>query len=372
MVERRASPGDRRARRQSSAAGDGHVDGRHAHVAVGRALSGLHGRADAAGQPADPDRRAQPRVAARRRSTRSAHDPEWKDGNYTTQPRGLRTAAQMLWLVGSNPILRQKAAPTLADADKEIDDYVDNYMKTGDANDILYALEASRDYDPRPGSREDQGAAPRGELGRRPRSTRRSCRSSRRRSCACRRGARSCCRSATRRPATARIRSRRSGSRISRTCCGPRRRRRRRRHRPAPNPDIHYQLGPDSLPRAGVPKGEVRGPVRDPEPGLSRDAAHLLGLRAGAVRPRRAGQPDDLQRRPGVHEHAGRRPGAQRARQPDRAPRDPGDARGLHQPRPAARINPSRRRRNGATARPTARPNTTRSTTSTRGWSSTS
>ena len=26
---------------------------------------------------------------------------------------------------------------------------------------------------------------------------------------------------------------------------------------PAPNPDIHYQLGPDSLPRADVPKGDV-------------------------------------------------------------------------------------------------------------------
>src|SRR6476661_3860757 len=34
---------------------------------------------------------------------------------------------------------------------------------------------------------------------------------------------------------------------------------------PAPlNPDIHYQLGPDSLPRDGVPKGEVRGPYTLP------------------------------------------------------------------------------------------------------------
>ena len=56
----------------------------------------------------------------------------------------------MLWLVGSNPILRQKAAPTLADADQVIDAYVANYVKTGDANDMLYALESSRDYDPGP------------------------------------------------------------------------------------------------------------------------------------------------------------------------------------------------------------------------------
>ena len=32
-----------------------------------------------------------------------------------------------------------------------LDQYVANYVKTGDANDILYALEASRDYDPGPG-----------------------------------------------------------------------------------------------------------------------------------------------------------------------------------------------------------------------------
>lgn len=78
------------------------------------------------------------------------NDPEWKNGDYTTQPPSLRTAAEMLWLVGSNPILRQKNAPTLAAADKEIDAYVANYYRTGDANDILYALEASRDYDPGP------------------------------------------------------------------------------------------------------------------------------------------------------------------------------------------------------------------------------
>jgi homoserine O-acetyltransferase len=78
------------------------------------------------------------------------HDPEWKNGEYTTQPQSLRTAAEMLWLVGSNPILRQKAAPTLAEADRVLDEYVANYVKTGDANDILYALDASRDYDPAP------------------------------------------------------------------------------------------------------------------------------------------------------------------------------------------------------------------------------
>lgn len=79
------------------------------------------------------------------------NDPEWRNGEYTTQPPSLRTAAEMLFLVGSNPVLRQKQAPTLAEADKVLDDYVANAMKTMDANDVLYALEASRDYDPGPG-----------------------------------------------------------------------------------------------------------------------------------------------------------------------------------------------------------------------------
>jgi len=32
----------------------------------------------------------------------------------------------------------------------------------------------------------------------------------------------------------------------------------------APNPDAHYQIGPDSLPQDGVPKGDVRGPFTLP------------------------------------------------------------------------------------------------------------
>jgi homoserine O-acetyltransferase/O-succinyltransferase len=78
------------------------------------------------------------------------HDPGWNQGDYTTEPQSLRTAAEMLFLVGSNPVLRQKAMPTIAKADETLDAYADRYMRTGDANDILYAVEASEDYDPGP------------------------------------------------------------------------------------------------------------------------------------------------------------------------------------------------------------------------------
>jgi homoserine O-acetyltransferase len=79
------------------------------------------------------------------------NDPDWHGGNYTRQPPSLRTALQMIWLVGSNPILRQQDAPTLADADRVIDDYVNKDLTVDDANDVLYAFEASHDYDPGPG-----------------------------------------------------------------------------------------------------------------------------------------------------------------------------------------------------------------------------
>jgi homoserine O-acetyltransferase len=79
------------------------------------------------------------------------NDPEWRGGEYTAQPPSLRTAAQMLYLMSSNPVLRQNEAPTLAKTDEALDKFVADYMKSGDANDVLYALEASHDYDPGPG-----------------------------------------------------------------------------------------------------------------------------------------------------------------------------------------------------------------------------
>jgi homoserine O-acetyltransferase/O-succinyltransferase len=79
------------------------------------------------------------------------NDPEWKGGDYTAQPRGLRTAEEILFFMGSNPVRRQREMPTLADADAVLDKYVDAAVRTGDANDLLYAVSASRDYDPGPG-----------------------------------------------------------------------------------------------------------------------------------------------------------------------------------------------------------------------------
>jgi homoserine O-acetyltransferase len=78
------------------------------------------------------------------------NDPGWNNGDYETQPQALKAALEVLFFMGSNPIQRQKEAPTLQQADHVLDTYVDAALKTHDANDILYALDSSRDYDPGP------------------------------------------------------------------------------------------------------------------------------------------------------------------------------------------------------------------------------
>ena len=77
-------------------------------------------------------------------------DPEWKGGEYATQPRGLRAALQMLFIMSSAPLVQQHDAPTRNAADSAIRRFLDTRARTTDANDFLYAFDASRDYNPEP------------------------------------------------------------------------------------------------------------------------------------------------------------------------------------------------------------------------------
>ena len=79
------------------------------------------------------------------------NDPEWKGGDYTAQPQSLRTGEEMLYLMSSNTVQRQAQLPTLAAADAALDSYVAAGMKSTDATDLMYQLQASLDYDPAPG-----------------------------------------------------------------------------------------------------------------------------------------------------------------------------------------------------------------------------
>ena len=77
-------------------------------------------------------------------------DPEWRGGDYTAPPPGLRAALQVLWLMTSAPLVQQRDAPTRQTADSAITGWLDGRFRSMDANDMLYAFEASREYDPEP------------------------------------------------------------------------------------------------------------------------------------------------------------------------------------------------------------------------------
>jgi homoserine O-acetyltransferase len=79
------------------------------------------------------------------------HDPQWFAGEYNDQPPGLRTAVEMSYFMGSNPVRRQTEAGSLAAVDRTLERYVTERLRSTDANDTLYAYEASEDYDPAPG-----------------------------------------------------------------------------------------------------------------------------------------------------------------------------------------------------------------------------
>jgi homoserine O-acetyltransferase len=79
------------------------------------------------------------------------NDPEWNSGDYTTEPRAaMEITADMLVIAGSAPLQMQKSYPTRDAADQYLADYIANFAKTYDANDYLYAVSASRNYDPSP------------------------------------------------------------------------------------------------------------------------------------------------------------------------------------------------------------------------------
>jgi homoserine O-acetyltransferase len=78
-------------------------------------------------------------------------DPEWRNGDYEKQPRGLVMALQINFIGTSNAEKLQRQAPTAAAADKLMDDWVRERLVATDANDYLYQWDASRTYDPRPG-----------------------------------------------------------------------------------------------------------------------------------------------------------------------------------------------------------------------------
>jgi homoserine O-acetyltransferase len=77
------------------------------------------------------------------------NDPAWHGGEYTSEPlAGLRAAADLLVIAGSAPLLMQKTWPSRDAADAYVGDTIAKDLATLDANDFLYQVDASRNYDP--------------------------------------------------------------------------------------------------------------------------------------------------------------------------------------------------------------------------------
>ena len=76
-------------------------------------------------------------------------DPAWMGGNYTNQPvAGLRTAQSLLMLAGGAPVPLQAQYPTREAVDAYVEDALPKALAALDANDLLYQVAASRNYDP--------------------------------------------------------------------------------------------------------------------------------------------------------------------------------------------------------------------------------
>ncbi len=78
-------------------------------------------------------------------------DPDWKGGDYENQPPGLTEAVELIVLMVGSPLQWQLAAPTRDEADRDLAQQMAARLAGRDANDLLYAFEASGDYDPSSG-----------------------------------------------------------------------------------------------------------------------------------------------------------------------------------------------------------------------------
>jgi len=79
-------------------------------------------------------------------------DPAWNGGAYTSPPvAGMRGALEVLFFMTSAALPLQAQAPTREAADKLEEEWMARRLSSVDANDFLYAFDASRDYDPSAG-----------------------------------------------------------------------------------------------------------------------------------------------------------------------------------------------------------------------------
>ena len=86
------------------------------------------------------------------------NDPDYKNGDYTSQPRSMKYANALFGVATAGGTLNyQKQAPTRALADKIVDARLSG-AGPADANDFIWQWDSSGDYDPSPGLEKIQAA----------------------------------------------------------------------------------------------------------------------------------------------------------------------------------------------------------------------
>lgn len=75
-------------------------------------------------------------------------DPAWNQGNYTAQPHGWTSMLPVFRMLIDSPQNLEESIPNIEKADSFVAGAMADAAKTFDANDMVYALDSSRDYDP--------------------------------------------------------------------------------------------------------------------------------------------------------------------------------------------------------------------------------
>jgi homoserine O-acetyltransferase/O-succinyltransferase len=76
-------------------------------------------------------------------------DPAWNNGDYTAEPwSALKIAAEMFHIAAGSALQMQKDSPARDATDAANAEYVKRFIAGHDANDLLYAVNASWNYDP--------------------------------------------------------------------------------------------------------------------------------------------------------------------------------------------------------------------------------
>jgi homoserine O-acetyltransferase len=135
---------------------------KHLRLVIGNSMGGMHGWIWGVTHPGFMDALVPMASQPTEMSSRNwmlrrliidsiRNDPDWKDGNYTVQPKSAQTASVFFGIASNGGTLAyQKAAPTRERADKLLDDRLAAPFRA-DANDTLYQWDSSRDYNPAPG-----------------------------------------------------------------------------------------------------------------------------------------------------------------------------------------------------------------------------